>query len=210
MDDLKQKILEIDSISRNNRGKYNGKSKYYAIVKLALERGELTKLLSADETYIYGNDNRLWLSAPYDLTLSDNPIHIISLLSELEMLYLKARRSDRIDKTNTAGNIKNAFAESFKEMCSGAPEQLYFAVQIFTWLTEGIKTGINAFEDVRQKKQLDDELRSFLIAGIANHNVELKNIHIYDCKERPDGLWGYCLYCSKKLETQGLKGFEME
>ena len=75
MTDLKQEISRIQKAEQNTRNQYPGVNKWYEITKIACERGELIKLLSADKEYIYDSKGRLWLrySGP-DWDLNANPI----------------------------------------------------------------------------------------------------------------------------------------
>jgi hypothetical protein len=201
MDDLKLKITEIEEAVSATYGKYNVTNKFYEITKLAIERGDLVKLLSADQAYIYNKNGELWLAPISSLSFSEEPINISSIMSELEMIYIKAQDPNK---------IKEAFVSAFIQMTLGTPKQIYFAALIFTWLCESIADESCAFYNYETIEQLDDQLRPHLVMGIATSDVDLKSVRIYDCKNNQDGVLGHCRNCSNRLAEQGILGFVME
>ena len=206
MDDLKQKIMEIKNVAQSNRH-FN---KCEALVQVALDRGELDKLFSGDPSYIYDDEGVAWLAINPQLGKTSEPFSVISVYAAFENVYLSARTKDRKEKTFYAENIKEVFVESFKKMVAGTPEQLYWATQIFAHLSVSISERNSAFYSYVKKEQFNDELRPYLTSAITTTDIDLKNVHIYDCEDLEFGLWQYCLEYSKKLESLGCHGFITE
>jgi hypothetical protein len=206
MDDLKKKIAEIEAEVKTNY-RFN---RYEAIVQLAIDRNELNKLFSADPSYIYNNDGKKWLAMNSYFGETLEPFNIVSVFAAYMSIYLRIKIKDRKEKTFCSEKLKMMFLEAFKDMVSGTPEQLYWAVKIFQHLSISIADRSSAFYRVAQSEQLDDELRPYLVMGIATSDIDLKTVHIYDCQNISDGLWGYCKFYSDKLKDKGIKGFIIE
>ena len=89
MTNLKTKIAEIQALSARN----SNTNIYYEITKVALERNELYELLSADDSYAYDANGKLWLSGAaagfskwYGMQ-SPTPILETTIVCQLEKIY---------------------------------------------------------------------------------------------------------------------------
>ena len=112
MVDLKQEIIRIEKEAKATYGKPKAVSKFKEITKIALARGELTKLLSADESYIHGTDygcrnGDLWLAPDPKLNIMDNdPIDTTAVLSAIYSLYLHSGYDLSIKEVNEASTYE--------------------------------------------------------------------------------------------------------
>ena len=197
MNDLREKVFEISTEVRK-KGRYNKKTKYYAITELAINRGELVKLLSGDESYIYDNEGQRWLVPYCALNETKDSYSVINICESLDEIYSDSKRSEVIRKQ---------FVEAFKEMTQGTGEQIYYAVKIYTWLTKAIANKKTHFRKVGLQEQLDENFRQYLINGILNSNIDFQTIKIFDCIDYSEGLFGYLKSISSSLERDYHKGF---
>lgn len=199
MDDLKEKIAELEKVAENN---WNV-NKFYEITKIALERNELIKLLSADSSYIYNSKGELWL-AP-DKKFGPDPRHIVTgtIIDALEKIYYETK----------SPKIKKNFILSIKEMISGTPQQFFLAIECFRKISEEIQSyrcrhsysKFDYFKEYNELPTLDDELRPFIIKAIEERRDFLKENSAYELN-----LWEHCEYHSRKLVELGLIGFMPE
>ena len=197
MNDLKQEIARIQQAVKENQDKYPGVNKWYEITKVAYERGELVKLLSGEDEYIYDADGELWLK-PLAQNFSKDPIDVVCLFTGLSDLYFNEKYSDA---------VKDKLVRAFHEMVSGTAVQLYFAVKMFVSLCERLNAKSSYFYDYFSKEQLSDELYPIITNAVINRFQEMKTVFIYDCSHLKDGLYTLCVNYSKFLEDVGLNGF---
>lgn len=194
MTDLKQEISRIQKAEQDTRNQYPGVNKWYEITKIAYERGELIKLLSADEEYIYDSEGRLWLrySGP-DWDLGANPIDIRAIVDN--GLY-------ELCTPNNKSELKQTITNVFNTMLDGTPEQVYFATELFYALADDtLEDKYHPFEDIYK------ELAPIFTTFISENPEKLKAIKIYNCKDKDEGLYKLCEYYSNEIVKKGGKPF---
>ena len=198
MNNLKEKIAELEKIAKNN---WNFNS-FYEITKIALERNELIKLLSADSSYIYNSKEELWLAPDKKMGPDPRPIVTGAIINALEKIYYETK----------SPKIKINFISSIKEMISGTPQQFFLAIEYFRIISEEIQSNrrhsyskFDYFKEYNGLPTLEDELKPFIIKAIEERRDFLKENSAYELN-----LWEYCKYHSGKLVECGLIGFMPE
>lgn len=193
MTDLKHIITTIQSDKNNDR--------WYEIVKAAYERGELVKLLSADDDYVYDSDGNLWLhSGGPDADLDADPIDIRAVVSGIDKYYFKTESK----------KFKLKTIETFFELLRGTPQQVYFAVQMFCALASDDADESSAFYDFINKIPFTDALRPALTSTIHLRKEELSQCKIFNCAKKENGIYDHCIFYSELLEDEGIDGFVEE
>ena len=204
MTNLKTKIAEIQALSAKN----SNTNIYYEITKVALDRNELYELLSADDSYAYDANGKLWLSGAaagfskwYGMQ-SPTPILETTIVCQLERIYEETKSSE----------IESQLVSALKKMLYETPEQFYIAIQCFSYISRDIQEyrkehSYSRFDYYGRKKELtfDAELRPFITKAIMERSDFLKENFVYDCN-----LWEKCAYHSKKFVEKGLIGFMPE
>ncbi len=200
MDDLKLKIGEIERMISNNQNI----NRFYEITKLALERNELYKLLSADDSYVYNNNGEMWLAGNNKWYGMQSPGTILehAIISALEKIYVETKSSE----------IESELISAIKKMLYGTPQQFFLAIRCFSCISRDIqayrkKYSYSHFDYFGRNKDipLDAELRPFIKKAIEERRDFIKDNFAYDCN-----LWQECEYQSRKLVEQGLIGFMPE
>ncbi len=190
MTDLKSIIIDIQAKKNTN--------KWDEIVKVAYERGELIKLLSADDEYVYDANGQLWLANDPSLAPEDrNPMAIGPLISGVYNQY----RKDRCEV------FKANFVSAVKQMASGNPKQIYLSAQIYHILAMGETNKISPFYSRANKDHALEELRIILEQSVASQKSELSVVFIYNCQNCKKGVYDYCRRISRDTTQIGLKGF---
>ena len=199
MTDLKQEISRIQKAEQDTRNQYPGVNKWYEITKIAYERGELIKLLSADEEYIYDSEGRFWLrySGP-DWDLDANPIDIRAIVDN--GLYELCTPDNKSELKQTITNV-------FYTMLDGTPEQVYFAVHIFSSLAIGDLNETSPFYDWINGVNFTDSLRLKLATTINQRESELKRVSFFNTVNFKNGLFDWILRKDQSLKKRGIKGF---
>lgn len=198
MTDLKQEISRIQAAVKETQNQYPGVNKWYEIVKVACERNELVKLLSADDDYAYDANGNLWLhSGGPDADLDADPISISSLVGGFYSYYLEERTAER----------KQILIEAFYEMLRGTPQQLYFAVQIFCKLASNDANRSSPFYSVVNKIKISDLLCPEIKSTIQKRTEEIKNVSFLNTVNYQNGLYGWVLRKAKSLNNEGAVSF---
>ena len=198
MTDLKQEISRIQTAVKETQNQYPGVNKWYEIVKVACERNELVKLLSADDDYAYDASGNLWLhSGGPDADLDADPISISSLISGFYSYYREEKTVER----------KQILIDAFNKMLRGTPQQFYFAVQIFYKLASNDINKSSPFYSIINKVKLSDELRPDVKSQIRSRKEELRNHKIFNCSTDDNGIYDHCIFYSELLEDEGAEGF---
>ena len=194
MDDLKEKIAELERVIENN---WNI-NKFYEITKIALERNELIKLFSADSSYIYNDKGELWLQEESEFN-SSNFFYTENIFDAFFKIY----------KENQIKNLEKVFVNTLKEMTNGTPEQLYFAVGIFSHFCYELTEEKNVFFGINLDSEIENELRTALKKRIEKEGFELEKYYFYECSYHKCGLLGYCVDSSTRIVELicGRKGF---
>ena len=199
MNTLKQEIARIQQAARETQGKYPGVNKWYEITKVAYERGELIKLLSGEDEYIYDNNGNLWLhSGGPDADLDKDPIGIAALTTSGVSVYYEKTEDDE---------FKESFVEAFNQMTIGTPKQIYYAVQIFAQLASDDAVESGAFYNWIDNTPFTDCLRPMLFNAIKLRKKELISSKIYNCEKDSEGVYEHCKFYSQQTEDFGIKGF---
>jgi len=203
MTDLKKEITRIQEAVRATNKDFNGVNKWYEIVKVAYERGELINLLSGDDEYIYDADGKLWLAPDPKLGPDNDPLAIRTLFSSGVNIY----------GSDCPKDLQKAFIKAFCNMLDGSPKQIYFAISIFYQLANIDNTyKSNALSQFYLasfgiSEYISDSLRPILKKTLNIRKVELSNTKIFNCKDNLNGVYDYALFYSKLLEKYGINGF---
>jgi hypothetical protein len=196
MNDLKSKIIEIQAKSRLD----HTTNIYYEITKVALERNELDKLLSADSSYVYDLDGKAWLAGSkkwYGMS-SSCPILENTIINALQQIYEETKSTD----------IEKVFISTIKEMLYGTPTQFYLAIAYFSFLSEQTQSRscdywkFDYFGRGQDEPTIDNELRPFIKQAILQRRDFLESSVVYE-----NNLLEMCEYFSNKLINRGLIGF---
>ncbi len=206
MTDLKQIISDIQCLKSRQSLNHADANPWYEISKVAYERGELIKLLSADDEYIYDAQGNLWLAhAPqYGVGVdysSEEPLDISALMNHGVYALCDELSSDE---------FKETFVTSVIQMLNGTPKQVYFGILIFYILSADIQDSISPFYSYVSDQQVDDEIRPFLCRIVKQRENELRNTFLFEWAKKTDGLWAMCYSYSQKLKKIGAESFVEE
>ena len=201
--EIQQELVSLKNRAAKMRGKY-GYSLHKELVELALNRNELTMLLSADPAYIYDADGGAWLAydSKWDFPDPYEPVNIHVIANWLLDVYRECEKKDCLRKAE----FEQTLAVSLLEMVNGTPEQIYWATYI---LKRFIENEAIHYEFAEYTKQdcFADNLREIFTTAIKDRKNEMKNAFPYKAIGYKEGLWDYCCSISKKLEERNLPGF---
>lgn len=190
MQDLKNIITSIQANKELD--------KRYEIVKVAYERGELVKLLSADDEYAYDANGNLWLhSGGPDADLDADPISIRGIVSGIEKYYFNTDSEE----------FKQKVVDAFFALLKGTPQQVYFAVQMFYALATDDADESSSFYDWIEEIKFTDSLRPALTNTMRSRRDELLCAKVFNSSRYSDGVYGKCVYYSNLLIEDGIVGF---
>ena len=197
---VKQEIIRIQNEFNATRGQFHRPDMVYEITKVAFERGELIKLLSADDEYVRDADGRLWLATDPKLGPDNDPVDIAGIfIRGIDQLYSETHSEE----------LKNDFVTVFKQMLTGTPEQFYFAIQLYVRVADMESDKSSHFAKYYfEKYSFADELLPFVREAAAQRAEELKTVKCYNAVLYSDGVYGWCCWQSEFYEQNfGLKSF---
>ena len=184
MTDLEQEIARL--------AKMNYKDKFEGIVKVAFQRGELIKLLSGEDEYVYDANGKAWLAPSPCFGPDSNVIDIDRVACMVNNIC---------DDFGT-DNIKSILIPTLTEMLNGTPTQLYYAVRIYTQLARLEEGGLSNFSNWVYDQYFTNDFHPIVSSAIQSRINELKNTKI-EYIGLLNNLYEWCEICSEGLIRDG-------
>ena len=185
MTDLKKEISRLE--------KMDYEEKFEGIVRVALERNELIKLLSGEDEYVYDSSGKAWLAPLSGFGPNAN------LIDMDRISYMVTRLCNDFGSET----VKSVLVSALTEMLGGTVKQFYYAVWVYCHLSSfEADQSSNFAQYYITKRSFAREFHPVVFSAVQTRKKELQQTKI-EYIGFLDNLYEWCENRSEELVSDG-------